>query len=103
MNLDAKTIFDIFGTVGMLTAAGTFIISQARVNDMKLLRSDNNDLRASLKDKATKIADLEREVEELAKKVAIIEAKNGDLANLVKDALVMYFQKNPKVAENLDK
>lgn len=97
-----RNIFDIIAIVSLLATSVIVILSKVKENDIQTLRSSNQDLRDAIDDKSKKIDQLEKELTEISRRLTVIEAKNSDLANLVKDALVIYFQKNPKAAEKLE-
>ena len=97
-----RNIFDIIAIVSLIATSIIVIFSKVKENDIQILRASNIDLRAAINDKSTKIDQLEQEIKELSRRLTVIEAKNSDLANLVKDALVIYFQNNPEAAEKIE-
>ncbi len=101
ISIDYQSLFNIFSFVALITSATIVVFSQIRTNDLKVLRASNKDLRDSIDDKSTQINELEVKMNILEKKVAVLEAKNNDLSILVKEALVMYFTRNPKMAEKV--
>lgn len=85
-----------------------YIFSSIRRQDLQVLRSSNDDLRASITDKTGEIntltahvAILETQMGNLQLKVVALEKQNGDLQSLVKEALLAYFQHNPEIAKNM--
>jgi len=103
MKFDPQTIFNLFSFGALFITGVIFVFSQIRRNDLKILRDANQDLRDSIKDKSQKIVDLTLRVDMLEKKVVVLETQNSDLQILVKEALVIYFTRYPKVAKDLNK
>lgn len=90
-----------FIMVFVCLAAGVYIFSNVRKNDMSVLRDANKDLRATLTDNNTRIITLESETKLLITKVTTLEQHNKTLEDLVVTALKQYFFENPKVASNI--
>lgn len=76
-----------------------FVFSQVRRSDLKVLRDANTDLRDSIKDKDLKLVQMNTELMDLRARVVILEGKISDQANLIKEALIAYFEKNPSAAK----
>lgn len=108
MNLD--WIIKIVGTISIVILAIIFIIAQVRRQDLNTLRESNKDLRDAIDDKSKEIETLQRnqsimagQILGLQQSVKQLEGKNSDMQQLIKDALVMYFQKNPAIAKVVEK
>jgi|SRR5579871_511581 len=101
-------IYQIIIAFGVIAGGAIYIFSRIRKEDMRTLRESNEDLRSSLDDKSKRIDDLENtlkgvqdEMGQMQSKLKELEDKNNDLSSLVKDALVLYFQNNPSVAQRM--
>ncbi len=96
--------------VSLLTAMIVFVFYQIRQNDLALLRSSNRDLRDAIDDKSKKIDSQSRKIDSLQQQVVelqgrldAVEAKNNEINNLVREALLLYFQQHPQSAEAIAK
>lgn len=108
-NLTSNTVLNVILAASAIIVGIVYIFSSIRKQDIQVLRNSNEDLRSSIDDKTTEIQTLqthlsimEAQVGVLQQKVFSLEKQNGDLQTLVKEALLSYFQNNPKVAETLN-
>lgn len=99
--IDFLTLPGFLISIAVVAVGITYIFSQIRSNDMKILRDSNEDLRKSLADNDAKTLKLETQVKELTSKVDILEKRNRTLEDLVVTALKQFFFENPKMAKDI--
>ena len=94
------------GWIGLFftgAASAALFLNRVRTYDLKILRESNQDLRTAHDDNSSKIATLEKTVDDLYKKVKVLEETNKTLEDLVILALKQYFTNNPGMAKDLKK
>lgn len=93
-----------YGWIG-LVAFCVFVVAQlvllVRLNQIKLLRQSNDDLRDALEDKGREIDELKDQMLIVKTRMVELENNNGHLETLILKALGDYFSANPTVARAL--